>query len=214
MNTTQGTVASIESGSRVTILSQEHANQIVEVVNGRGAFSGITDPKALESIREQQFKNTHNLLDATVQNSGLGRIFGLFDEVEKDRLDAVMYTAISDAQVCYYLTRAHTHPRIANGPRGLSRLISYTVRYYESLGYYRFYTMYRERHIAAYQKLWRTSESLEGYVSYSELKMRANERPRQTEIWERVYGRILFPEPTVVRAFVRPFVDVIDRRVV
>jgi hypothetical protein len=132
--------------------------------------------------------------------NGTYQVFGAFSKDKE--LVGVLFTVASSQQVSYYLTRAHVKRGVDNSKDILAGLLSYTVKSYESAGYQRFSTLYQESALVSIPRLWDFNKVLPNYKSYTELKLEANAKPKQTEIWEVLYGRTLSPEPTVVRTFI------------
>ncbi len=136
--------------------------------------------------------------DMLYVGNSIGRIFGAFDS--KGVLVGAAFTVVSSSHPCYYLNKAYTLANAEEQP--LPQLFAYVISTYESLGYKRFYTLYRKQDIAIYHRLWRTSKVLANYVSYTDYESAPNERPKFKDYWELMYGRILYPVPMVVRGFV------------
>lgn len=191
------------------ILSQDDYSEVSRVICSRDYFSSISRQAELRNAREFHLSHTHNLLDADVQNAGLGRVFGATNS--DGLLVGILVTTLSDCQANYYVVRAHTIPGLQDPSVVLSELMAAAIAYYEQNGYFRFYTVYTSSKIAAYQRLWKASESLAGYISYTEVDVGANEKVKQSEFWEKLYGRLLLPEPSAIRAFVRPRNSIINR---
>lgn len=185
-------------------LGVEHTDEITNVVNARSAFSGVSDPELIRKVREQQSRRTANIFDPVVDRAGLAYAYGVFDDT---RLVAVAFTSTSEHQVCYYIVRWHTLPGV-NSHEVLKLMWAKIIADHEALGYYRFLTVYRKKYLRAYPRLAGADSAAPGYIAYTEVELPPNTPPKQVELWEKLYGRILFPETTVVRTFVKPTVDV------
>lgn len=181
-------------------LDNTFAEDICLLSESRSNFSSVADSRVLESIRIQQRLNTYNVLTPAVIESGLAKVFGYFEDNE---LKGVLFTSPSSYQVSYYLTRAHTKLGVTNGIQILSSLFVQAIKVYEEAGYLRFSTLYEADSISKIQRLWKFKTLLPEYYSYTELEMGPNEKPKQQEIWETLYGQTLYPEATVVRTFIR-----------
>ncbi len=193
----------------VRILRYEDADAIKELIETRDRMLGISNPDQLQMMREQGHLNTLNLLRHSDLEHQMGRIFGCF---ENGVLVGVLYTVTSTEQPCWYMTRAHTRKGVTNGPSILGSLTREAVSLYEAAGFRRFYTMYPKRYIAAYQPLWKTSDSLHGYHSYTDLEVPPLTKPKFNDFWELLLGRALYTNTMVIRGFIKVFgVDTIQR---
>ncbi len=181
-------------------LTYVHLDQVVELCSSRENYSSIVDAETLAFTKNQIRLNTSNILNDVVVENGTYTVFGAFEE---NNLIAAVFTVCSSQQVSYYLTRAHTKFGILNSQEALSKLFAYIVGTYEEAGYKRFSTLYNARNVDSVSRLWKFNKVLPDYFSYTELELDANKKPKQTEIWEILYGRMLIPEPTVVRTFVK-----------
>lgn len=166
-----------------------------DLMLARESFLGVHE-QSLDILKQTAVETARDLLFVGPQ---VGTVFGTFDD--QDALVAAVFTSVSAAHPCYYVNKAYTSPGASLA--SLSEAFSSVIAHYESLGYSRFYTLYRERDIDLYQRLWRTARSLDGYMSYTDLSIPANTRPKQSEIWEMMMGRILYVTPMVVRGFIR-----------
>lgn len=93
----------------------------------------------------------------------------------------------------------------------LSALIGSCIKYHEQHGYFRFYTVYTANKLKAYKRLWDERATVSKYTSFTEVEVGANEKVKQAEFWEKLYGRLLLPEPSIVRGFIRPMGDAVIR---
>lgn len=177
-------------------MNSEDLPDILELVQSRPSFSSVKDEQVLNQVREQQKANTLDMLSDSVIDSELVKVFGCRVDGE---LQGVLFTATSTQQASYYMTRAHTKPGC--NPRVLFELWMYCIRVYESAGYFRFSTLFSRDSVESTRRLWKAEKT--GYISNTELEIPSNTKPKQVEIWEKLYGRMLFPTPTVVRTFTR-----------
>jgi hypothetical protein len=185
-------------------LTAEHIVSVVGVINARAVFSGVTDPELLRKLREQHVRRTSNVFDPSVVASGMAHVYGVFED---DRLVSVAFTATSEHQVCYYIVRWHTLPGVQSA-EVLKLMWAKIIEDYEALGYYRFMIVFLKKHMRAYPRMATSLETAPGYIAYTELELPPDTPPKQAELWEKLYGRILYPEETVVRSFVKPAKDV------
>ena len=179
---------------------------IQSVMNSHEVFMGIQDNEQQEILRLYQRANLLSMLAPPVGSFNVrAKILLCYDG---NNLVGLNVTRSSDQQACFFLVRTHTLKGIQNGSAVVSRLMTDTLTYYKSLGYQRFYTVYRAKHLKAYQRLWRSDKILDGWMSWTELRVPANTKPQQFEFWDRLYGRMLVPEDTLVRCFAHPVDDV------
>lgn len=182
-------------GYQCRVLELHDYEALGALMESRDSFLAIA-PESLKMHREISISTAYDLLKV---GPSVGTIFGAYDA--QGQLWGVAFTAISSAQPCYFLNKAYTRPGAQRSL--LPNLFEFLILHYEKLGYQRFCTLYREQDIATYHRLWRTTTVLRNYVSYSDLRTEVNERPKYSDYWELMYGRILYPVPMVVRAFVR-----------
>lgn len=187
-----------------SLLNRKHVDAITDVVQARSEFSGVKGD-ALENVKSVQRLKMYNALDDVVVASGMARIYGVF---EGERLLSVMFTTVSEQQANYYITRWHGRPGM-HSKEVLQTLWSGILDDYESLGYFRFMTLYQKKHVRAYYTM--GGPEGRGYISYNELELPPDTAPKQVELWDKLYGRTLFPHETVVRAFVKPRGEVVMR---
>jgi hypothetical protein len=184
----------------------EDVDAIQTVMSSHDVFMGVKDLEQKEILRLYQRANLLSMLSPPTGSFNVrAKIVLCYDD---DTLVGVNVTRTSDQQACFYLVRSHTLKGINSGPQVLSCLLAATINYYKNLGYQRFYTVYRAQHLKAYQRLWRANKVLDGWSSWTELRLPANTKPQQFEFWDRLYGRMLVPEDTLVRCFVHPMDDV------
>jgi hypothetical protein len=180
----------------IRILLPQDATALFQLIDSRQRGLLISNHPTI--VTQQQF-SVLNLLDESFKNLNGGMILGYYKD---DELVGALFARVSSQQICYFLTRAYTSPTVDDSSI-LPNLISHCVKFYEQHGYNRFYAVYRTRHIDAYQRLWKTSESIPEYYTQTELEVGVNEKPRGQEFWEILYGRSLINEPTSIRMFVR-----------
>ncbi len=169
---------------------------LVDLMESRSTFLGVPAGEATTMHKVISLSTAKDLLDV---GPGLGRIFGLYDEA--DTLDAAVFTVVSQSHPCYYVNKAYTRPGVSLDV--LPQLFKHLICAYERLGYRRFYTLYREADIATYHKLWRTTSVLSEYITYSDLEIEPNIRPKHSDFWELLFGRSLYKSTMVVRGFIR-----------
>jgi hypothetical protein len=163
-----------------------------DLISARGSFLSVS-PQSVLAHREVSLMAALNLLDTP----GQGRIFGLFEE---KAIHAAVFTLISPTHPCFYIQKAYTAPESRKD--SLALLFEHLIARYEELGYGRFYTMYRKQDLEIYHRLWRTSKVLRNYVSYTDLEIEPNIRPKHSEYWELLFGRMLFKDTMFIRGFV------------
>lgn len=152
----------------------------------------------------QEFQQTHtkmsllNAQDLLACGATQGQLYGAF---EGEDLVGTLTIVISKTQPCYFVRKAYTAPGVSLST--LPDLFSAAITAYESMGYKRFYTMYNEKDIALYHRLWRTRSTLRNYLSYTDMVVPPNVRPKHSDLWELLFGRSLYPEPMAIRGFVR-----------
>lgn len=176
------------------VLELKDYDDLVGLMLSRSSFLAVPE-QAIHTHKMVSMANARDLLSV---GQGVGRIFGLYDD--QQILQGVVFTAISQAQPCYFVNKAYTRPDSPG--QTLPMLFEFLIKTYEGLGYRRFYTMYREQDIEVYHKLWRTSTVLKDYISYSDLEVKPNTRPKHSDFWELMFGRMLFETTMVIRGFV------------
>jgi hypothetical protein len=184
----------------IRILKVKDADAVDALVNSRDNMMGNANPIMMERLRTQSSMNTRNLLYHSDLGHSMCLLFGAFDA---GQLVGVLYTVCSSEQPCYYLTRAHTLKGVANGAAILGSLLGGALDVYEKAGFRRFYTMYPSDLLRAYQPLWRSPRVLQDYLTYTDLEVGPFERPKFNEYWEILFSRVLFPNPILVRGFVK-----------
>lgn len=137
--------------------------------------------------------------DLLACGESVGRVFGAFNDTGD--LLGIVTVALSRAQPCYFIRKAYTSPEAPL--KTLSELFTAVIAHYEALGYGRFYTMYSNDNIGLYHRLWRTASTLTNYVTYTDLVIPANVRPKHSDVWELLFGRSLYPEDMAIRGFIR-----------
>ena len=187
------------------LITLEEAPLVHALVVSRASFIGITDPDRLEVIFKNMQANTFNMLEQSNSEYGTAKVMGCFDG---ETLVGVLYSRVSDNQVCWFLVRAHTLKGREDGAKIMRRLIGATVEHYLALGYQRWYTVYRKSELRAYPKLGKAL--LDGTIVYTEIEVPPDVKVKQIEFWEKLYGRMLVPETTVVRCYIHPMKDVND----
>ena len=142
--------------------------------------------------------NMRNVLDPYF--SDLGTAFGVWSD-DGQTLWGLVFTLLSNQQPCYYINKAYTRPDAPLNvlPTGLKKVI----RHHEDLGYRRFYALYSKSQLETYKRLWRKHDLLVGYDCYTEYESAYNERPKFQEFWELLYGRMLYRDTMIVRAFIK-----------
>lgn len=153
------------------------------------------------SPSESTFFNTvtsQGLEDLLRQPTHVGSVFGCFSD---DKLIGFLTTCLSSAQPCYFLRKAHT---VVGAPLAtLPTLFDAALTQHEVWGYKRFYTLYRSKDVDVYRKLWRVSSVLPSYLTYSDLEVLPDTRPKHSDFWELLFGRTLYSEPMTVRGFLK-----------
>lgn len=180
----------------IRLLSPADYPKLADLMESRSSFLGVPAGEATELHRMISLSTAKDLLDV---GPSLGRIFGLYDEV--GTMDAAVFTVISQSHPCYYVNKAYTRPGV--GLDVLPQVFRALILEYENLGYRRFYTLYRQSDIATYHKLWRTLKVLSNYITYSDLEVEPNIRPKHSDFWELLFGRSLYKSTMVVRGFIR-----------
>lgn len=175
-----------------------HVHEAEKVMFSRQKFLNITDPEALEMQRYMAHINLRSILDP--QFSSIGTAFGVWHE-ESTEMQALVITLFSTQQPCYYINKAYTLPD-AN-LNVLPVALKSIMEYHEELGYKRFYALYSQTNLELYKRLWRKSALLQNYDCYTEYESAPNERPKFQEFWELLYGRMLYNEHMIVRAFIQ-----------
>lgn len=176
-------------------LSPEDYSQLANLMESRNSFLGVPAGEATALHKTISLSTAKDLLDV---GPSLGRIFGLYDEA--GTMDAAVFTVVSQSHPCYYVNKAYTRPGVSLDV--LPQLFKALICEYERLGYRRFYTLYRQDDIATYHKLWRTTTVLSNYITYSDLEIEPNIRPKHSDFWELLFGRSLYKSTMVVRGFV------------
>jgi hypothetical protein len=177
----------------IRTLTVEDSEAILSVIKDRGTFQGVQS-----ELLETHMKFSHMSLVDLVQNPSQGKVYGAF---EGDELKGFIVTILSDQQPCYFVRRAQTvHTAKLET---LSLLFAYLIQDYESRGLNRFYTLYKKDNIGVYHRLWRTTEVLKNYVTYTDMEIAPNTRPKHYEVWDSLCGRTLTPDTLVVRGFIR-----------
>jgi len=168
---------------------------LANLMESRSSFLGVPAGEATALHKTISLSTAKDLLDV---GPSLGRIFGLYDET--GTMDAAVFTVVSQSHPCYYVNKAYTRPGV--GLDVLPQLFKDLIVEYERLGYRRFYTLYRQDDIATYHKLWRTTTVLSNYITYSDLEVAPNIRPKHSDFWELLFGRSLYKSTMVVRGFI------------
>jgi hypothetical protein len=179
-----------------TLLTSLNAPQVERVMNSRQEFLSVHGTQ-YDLQRKMSAINANTLLDSSFY--GLGNLFGVWDD-EATEMQGMVMTLFSAAQPCYFINKAYTIPGASSAvlPTAFKKIIEY----HEELGYRRFYCMYPKSKYDVYQRLWRTSSILTNYSVYTEYESMPLERPKFQEIWELLFGRILYNETMLVRSFV------------
>jgi hypothetical protein len=107
----------------------------------------------------------------------------------------------SNQTPCFYINKAYTRPEAPL--ETLSVGLKCVIKHHEQLGYKRFYALYSKHHLETYKRLWRKNALLQDYDCYTEYESAPNERPKFQELWELLYGRMLYNEPMIVRGFIK-----------
>lgn len=179
----------------VRVLTLDDYEALAELSLSRSAFLGV-DPERLEIQRKFA---TANMKDLLTVGQSYGTAFGLFNA--ENTLVAAIITLVSTNQPAYFLNKAFTAPGTTIS--ALPELFNAMIVHYEGLGYKRFFTMYKSSLVDVYQRLWRCTDNLKGYISYTELDLDAQERPKHADIWELLSGRQLYVDPMSVRGFIK-----------
>jgi hypothetical protein len=177
-------------------LTPSDYSRLALLMESRNTFLGVPAGDATNLHKVISLSTAKDLLAV---GPSLGRIFGLYDEI--GTLDAAVFTVVSQSHPCYYVNKAYTRPGV--GLDVLPQLFKHVLVEYELLGYRRFYTLYRQDDIATYHKLWRTTKVLSNYITYSDLEIEPNIRPKHSDFWELLFGRSLYKSTMVVRGFIR-----------
>jgi hypothetical protein len=182
-----------------TVLTSLNAPSVERLMNQRASFLQV--PPEMRPLQQHLASvNMRNVLDPHF--ASLGTAFGVWsDDVAPGCLLAVIFTLFSNQQPCYYINKAYTAPGapLDTLSVGLKRV----MEFHEELGYRRFYALYSQSHLETYKRLWRKHALLQHYDCYTEYESAPNERPKFHEFWELLYGRMLYNEPMIVRAFIQ-----------
>lgn len=178
----------------IRTLGVDDFESVSDLIVARQQFLGVPSGH-IELHREFSKENAKDILRA---GPSIGNIFGYFQD---DELYGALFTLISSAQPCYYVSKAYTHP--SAGIEVLPSLMSSAVAHFESIGYLRFYTMYKKENHATYTRLWRTSSIMKSYISYTDLELNMHERPKFSDYWELLCGRQLYMDPMLIRGFIK-----------
>ena len=183
-----------------TVLSQLDADDVASVMESRTSFLS-TSGEQFEMQRHFAKINMQNILDPHF--SSMGMTFGVWSN-DGDRtktLMGVIFTLFSSQQPCYFLNKAYTCPTAPVNTLAIG--LKKVMEHHESLGYKRFYALYSKTKLEVYKKLWHKSTLLQGYDCYTDYESAPDERPKFQEFWELLYGRMLYKETMIVRAFVK-----------
>ena len=180
-----------------SVLTRDNAKQALEVMQSRKNFLAITDAEALETQRYMAQRNLENLMDPHF--AAMGTLFGVWSDA--GQMQALLITLFSNQQPCFYINKAYTVPGATLDvlPVGLKLV----MQHHEALGYRRFYALYSKSNLETYKRLWRKSALLKDYDCYTEYESAPLERPKFQEFWEMLFGRMLYNEPMIVRAFIQ-----------
>lgn len=173
-------------------LTKDDLDPLIEIIQSRSNFIGFDESQ----VRLHQKVSIQKAADLFNVGDAYGSVFGLWSN---NRLEGALFTALSFAQPCYFITKAYTRPGASLST--LSNLYDHTVRYYEQRGFQRFYILYRKDYIGKYRRLCRT-EVLRNYISYTDLEVPPLTRVKHSDYWELLFGRALFPVTMSVRGFV------------
>lgn len=181
----------------VATLTHLNVQAATDLVMSRSNFLAIKDPEMLELQQRMTILNLQNVLDEKF--TSLGTVFGAWSD-DGTVLQALLVTILSTNQPCWYINKAYTRP--GADLSALSLLWASAIKHHKDLGYKRFYCLYPEQKFDVYQRLWRTDSLLKDYLVYTEYRSAPLERLKFQEFWELLYGRILYNEPMLVRAFI------------
>lgn len=177
----------------VVKLTKDDLDPLIELIQSRSNFIGF-DESQIHLHQKVSIQNAADLLNV---GDAYGSVFGLWSN---NQLEGALFTALSFAQPCYFITKAYTRPGASLST--LSDLFDHTIRYYEKRGFQRFYTLYRKDDIGKYHRLWRTTKVLKNYISYTDLEVPPLTRVKHSDYWDLMFGRALFPVTMSVRGFV------------
>lgn len=180
-----------------TVLTSLNSDQAESLMNSRKQFLAVDD-RMHDLQKHLAAVNMRNVLDPHF--ASLGTAFGVWHE-DSNEMQGLLFTLFSNQQPCYYINKAYTRPGapVDTLPVGLKRVIEH----HEVLGYRRFYALYSQDNLELYKRLWRKSALLQNYDCYTEYESAPNERPKFQEFWELLYGRMLYNETMIVRAFIQ-----------
>ena len=178
----------------LTQLTLSNYADLEGLMTSRNRFLAVAGDNQ-DSFRKIGLTTAYDLLNV---GPDVGRIFGAYVD---DALVGAAFTSVSSTHPCFYLNKAYTSP---GAPADvLPVLLEHLIWVYSELGYKRFYTLYRKQDLETYHRLWRTASVLKDYVAYTDYESAPNERPKHSDFWELLYGRSLYPEEMMVRAFVK-----------
>ena len=177
----------------VKALTQSDLPSVEKLIRARSKTLAVSS-EFQETHTKMSLLNAQDLLSCGATQ---GQLFGAF---EGEALVGTLTIVVSKAQPCYFVRKAYTVPGVPLST--LPELFSAVIASYEGLGYKRFYTMYNEKDISLYHRLWRTNSTLRNYLSYTDMVVPPNVRPKHSDVWELLFGRSLYPEPMAIRGFI------------
>lgn len=179
----------------VRILTSSDFDALAELTLSRENFLGVPEDK----LEMQRAFAVANMRDLLATGNSLGAVFAYEDSA--GIMQGAVITLVSTTHPCYFLNKAYTRPGASLSV--LSSIFTETIKYYEELGYKRFYTMYKKELVETYHRLWKVSNCLKEYVSYTELELAPQERPKHSDFWELLSGRQLYMDAMVIRGFLK-----------
>lgn len=179
----------------IQVLGPDSKPAIDALIRSRSTFVGV--PKGEDAwVHRIQTATLGEISDLLDQPVGVVKVFGAWRDAE---LQGILVTFTSPNQAAWLLRTAYVTPTAGSDVVGC--LVDRAATTYESLGFKRFLTVYTTKSYMRYTRLNRSSPIMRRYVGATEYTLPANTRPRFLDYWEYLYGRMLFPEETVVRAF-------------
>jgi hypothetical protein len=170
-------------------------NEVEALISGRSTFVGV--PKdAIPRVQAIQQATRLELKNLLQQPASVCMVFGAWIE---SKLVGAIVTFQSPSQACWFLRTAYVAPQSQHDV--IATLLDHATLTYEGLGFKRFLAMYTEQSHARYTRLNHRTSVMDRYVGNTELVVESNVRPKFLDYWEYLYGRMLFPERTVVRSF-------------
>lgn len=169
--------------------------ELEALISSRRTFVGV--PKdAIPWVQGIQQATRLELRDLLAQPSSVCRVFGAYLDSE---LVGAIVTFQSPSQACWLLRTAYVAPNSQHDI--IATLLDYATAEYEYGGFKRFLAMYTAESYERYTRLNHKTTVMNRYVGTTEFVLKPNTRPKFLDYWEYLYGRMLFPETTIVRSF-------------